>query len=169
MDVRRYHVPGAVYFTTCVNLNRQPLFSKTENAVLLMDTLSGVGEFHPHRLHAYVILPDHFHFLIEPFDCTLSKIIQSLRRNFALNYKRHYRIQENLTLAQHRFYDHVIRNERDLAKHFDYIHYNPVKHGLTRKPEEWPHSSYRDFILKGHYEIGWGWMEIPGIRGMNPE
>jgi putative transposase len=169
MDIRRYHVPGAVYFTTCVNLKRQPLFSKTENAALLMDTLSGVGEFHPHRLHAYVVLPDHFHLLIEPLDCTISRITQSLRRNFALNYKRHYRIQHNLTLAQHRFYDHVIRDQEEMNKHLDYIHYNPVKHGFIERPEKWPHSSYLDFVKHGHYQIGWGWKDIPEIREMNPE
>ncbi len=169
MDIRRYHMPGAVYFTTCVNFERRPIFSNTDSASLLMDTLSQVRQIHPHRLHAYIILPDHFHFLLEPLDCTISKIIQSLRRNFTLSYKRHHRIRDNLTLAQHRFFDHVIRNQEDMNRHLDYIHFNPVKHGLTDKPERWPHSSYMDFVKQGHYQIGWGWKEIPGIRGMNPE
>ena len=42
-----------------------------------------------------------------------------------------------LRLWQHRFWDHMIRNERDYENHFDYIHYNPVKHGLVPKPEDW--------------------------------
>jgi putative transposase len=169
MDIRRYHVPGAVYFTTCVNFERRPIFSKSENAYLLMNTLSRVGESHAHKLHAHVILPDHFHLLIEPMNCTISKIIQSLRRNFTINYKRHHGIQQNVTLAQHRFFDHVIRNDEDMARHLDYIHFNPIKHGLTNKPEAWPHSSYMDFVKAGHYGIGWGWKEIPGMHGMNPE
>ncbi|MDM7926362.1 MAG: transposase [bacterium] len=169
MDIRRYHIPGAVFFITCVNHQRKPIFSKMENVVLLMNTLSEVQKHYSHHLYAYVILPDHFHFLLEPEQCTISAVIQSLRRNFTCNYKRHHQIEASITLAQHRFYDHVIRDERDMEKHLDYIHYNPVKHGLTGKPEAWPHSSYRDFVREGHYEIGWGWKEIPGLQGMNPE
>jgi putative transposase len=169
MDIRRYHIPGAVYFTTCVNFKRLPLFSEPGNVFLLMDTLSAVQGFHPYRLHAHVILPDHYHFLIEPVHCTVSEIIQSLRRNFTLNYKRFNGITDSVRLAQHRFYDHVIRDDRDMANHLDYIHYNSVKHGLTDKPEAWPHSSYMDFVTAGHYRIGWGWNEIPGIREMDLE
>jgi putative transposase len=169
MDIRRYHIPGAVYFTTCVNFKRQPIFSKPENAILLMDTLSTGRGFRPHRLHAYVILPDHFPLLIEPIGPTISIIIQSLRRIFTCNYKKHHGIKSNITLAQHRFYDHVIRNDEDMARHLDYIHFNPVKHGWTDRPEAWVYSSYPDFVREGRYEIGWGWKEIPSIRGMNPK
>lgn len=40
------------------------------------------------------------------------------------------------------FWDHVIRDEADFQRHLDYIHYNPVKHGLVQRPEDWPYSSY---------------------------
>jgi putative transposase len=45
----------------------------------------------------------------------------------------------------------------------DYIHYNPVKHGLVAKPEDWPHSSYLDCVHRGLYEIAWGWKETESI------
>lgn len=54
------------------------------------------------------------------------------------------------------FYDHIIRNEEDFRTHLDYIHYNSIKHNLVQKPKEWQWSSYKVFLLKGHYEEGWG-------------
>jgi len=40
--------------------------------------------------------------------------------------------------------------------HIDYIHYNPVKHGLVKRVSDWPHSSFFDYLKMGNYEIGWG-------------
>jgi hypothetical protein len=50
----------------------------------------------------------------------------------------------------------VIRDERDFVNHFHYIHYNPVKHGYVSKPEEYPHTSFHEYVQRGWYEIGWG-------------
>ncbi len=44
---------------------------------------------------------------------------------------------------QRRYWEHTIRDERDLTAHMDYIHFNPVKHGFVEHPVEWPHSSFR--------------------------
>jgi len=169
MDIRRYHIPDAIYFITCVNYQRQPIFSNSTNIDIFMETLVKVRDYYPHDLQAYVFIPDHFHMLIKPIGCTISKLVQSLRRNFTNNYKNHHRITGRLTLAQHRFYDHVIRDDRDWSRHMDYIHYNPIKHGLVLKPEDWPHSSYVDCVRRNLYEIGWGWNEDENTRGMNLE
>jgi putative transposase len=52
-------------------------------------------------------------------------------------------------LWQPRFWDHLIRDPDDLARHIDYIHYNPVKHGLVPRPGEWPLSSFHRFVQAG--------------------
>jgi putative transposase len=57
---------------------------------------------------------------------------------------------------QARFIEHTIRDEDDLHAHADYLHYNPVKHQLTRCPKEWPWSSFHRFVERGHYEPEWG-------------
>jgi len=49
----------------------------------------------------------------------------------------------------------------------DYIHYNPVKHGLVHSPENWPHSSFCHYIEKGLYERSWGSMKPITFAGMN--
>jgi putative transposase len=57
---------------------------------------------------------------------------------------------------QRRFWEHMIRDEEDLNRHRDYIHYNPVKHGLAATPNEWTHSSFKMFVRQGLYPSDWG-------------
>ena len=57
---------------------------------------------------------------------------------------------------QRRFWEHCIKDEKDYIDHIEYIHYNPVKHGLTKSPVLWPHSSFHRFVREGIYEKKWG-------------
>jgi len=52
--------------------------------------------------------------------------------------------------------DKNIRNEIDLTRHIEYIHYNPVKHGLARAPAEWQYSSFMKYVKDGIYPLDWG-------------
>lgn len=68
-------------------------------------------------------------------------------------------------LWQNRFWEHRIRDENDLQKHCDYIHYNPVKHGLVSNPTDWPHSSIHRFIANGILSEDWGGKTVDGSFG----
>jgi REP-associated tyrosine transposase len=57
---------------------------------------------------------------------------------------------------QRRYWEHVIRNETDLERHIDYIHYNPVKHGLVSRVCDWPYSSFHRYVACGDLPIDWG-------------
>ena len=57
---------------------------------------------------------------------------------------------------QNRFWEHLIRDDRDLEKHLDYIHYNPVKHGLVESPKDWPSSTFHRYVDEGLYPANWG-------------
>jgi putative transposase len=57
---------------------------------------------------------------------------------------------------QRRYWEHQIRDEEDLARHVDYIHFNPVKHGLVRRVIDWPHSSFHRFVRDGRLPADWG-------------
>src|SRR4051812_16728251 len=57
---------------------------------------------------------------------------------------------------QPRYWEHTIEDEHDFDRHFDYIHYNPVKHGHVSDPAYWPHSSLHRWLQRGVYEVGWG-------------
>ena len=50
-----------------------------------------------------------------------------------------------------RFWEHQIRDENDLQRHVDYVHYNPVKHGFVQHVEEWPWSTYHKYVKEGFY------------------
>ena len=158
--VRRVYVPEATYFITANVQNRQPIFAHDENVTLLRQTMREAQKFHPFQMHAYAFMPDHFHLLIYILALTnVSKLLQSIKRNFTRNYKAARGIDGPLKLWQRSFYDHVIRDERDYLNHIHYIHYNPVKHGYTSRPEDYPHTSYREYLRRGWYEIGWGHQE----------
>ena len=57
---------------------------------------------------------------------------------------------------QRRFWEHQIRDEVDFVRHVEYIHYNPVKHGLVRSPCDWPYSSFHRYVKQGIYDSDWG-------------
>lgn len=86
-----------------------------------------------------------------------------------LTYKEVYKITRSLSLWQSRFWDHIIRDEDDLRRHVDYTHFNPVKHGLVARPEDYAHSSYRYWLKKGYYAEGWGHSEPENLKGMDFE
>jgi len=58
-------------------------------------------------------------------------------------------------LWQRRFWEHTIRDERDFEQHVDYIHFNPVKHGLVRRVRDWPHSSFHRYVQRGVLPDDW--------------
>lgn len=158
--VHRVNVPEATYFITANVQDRQTLFAEDDNVALLRQTMREAKQFHPFQMRAYAFMPDHFHLLICLLALTnISKLLQSIKRNFTRNYKAARGIDGSLKLWQRSFYDHVIRNERDYLNHLHYIHYNPVKHGYVVRPEDYPHTSYREYLRRGWYEVGWAHQE----------
>ena len=57
---------------------------------------------------------------------------------------------------QRRFWEHSIRDDSDYARHFDYIHYNPVKHGYVNRPHDWQWSSFHRYLKLEYYDEEWG-------------
>lgn len=57
---------------------------------------------------------------------------------------------------QRRYWEHQIRDEMDLSRHVDYIHFNPVKHGWVERALDWPHSTLRGYIARGWLPSDWG-------------
>ncbi|UCC87801.1 MAG: transposase [Anaerolineales bacterium] len=164
MDFRRYYVPNAVVFITQVVQGRAPIFRDEAHLALLRFTLRRVKELHPFSALGYVFLPDHFHLLIKPTgDSTFSQIMHSLKPNFTKAYKRAIGMTGSVKFWQKRFWEHTIRDEKDFECHLDYIHFNPVKHGLVTKPEDWVHSSFLVWKERGAYPDGWGRSIPPSI------
>jgi hypothetical protein len=86
----------------------------------------------------------------------ISEIMQSVKLRFTHRYKRIHGINDNISLWQRRFWDHLARDQEDVNRHLDYIHYNPVKHGYMSKPLNFPFSSFREYVKRGVYMPDWG-------------
>jgi putative transposase len=155
-NYRRYYIENSPVFITCVTKNRYPFLEGEKNLTVFWDTAVTVNKIYPFDLLAYVLLPDHFHLILQckNQEVNFSQILHSLKRNFTINYKRAFEINHAIKIWQDRFWDHVIRDEKDLKIHLDYIHWNPVKHGLVTEPEMWKQTSFHDWIDKGLYEQG---------------
>lgn len=160
MSLRRYYVPDAIVFITQVIQDRKPILDDDGTLALLRATLHQVKTLHPFSMLGYVFLPDHLHLLIQPTGSSnFSQIMHSLKPNFTKAYKAAIGHTGSLRIWQRRFWDHVIRDEPDLHRHLDYVHYNPVKHGMVLRPEDWSHSSFAAWKKRGAYDDGWGWSE----------
>ena len=166
--IRRAYVDEGLYFITVVTRNRRRIFAADEEIERLRETIRRVKELHPFTMRGFVFLYDHSHLMIQVGATTdISKVMHSIKRNYTLNYKTALEVNGRISLWQPGFWDHVIRNERDYKNHLDYIHYNPVKHGYVSRPEDYPHSSYREYVRRGWYEIGWGHIEPDSLADMD--
>lgn len=162
MPIKRYYIPGSAVFITQVVQFRVPLFNNPRAITLLRETLHNVQLIHPFRMLAYVFLPDHFHMIIQPTEkSNFSEIMHSLKPNFTKKYKELVGElpSDTIKIWQRRFWDHIIRDDRDFENHLHYIHYNPVKHGYVTAPEDWPDSSYFEWTKRGLYSTSFLWNE----------
>ena len=124
-----------------------------QNVGLLCRAVMRAKEKSRFSVVAWVILPDHFHAIIDSPDGDTAKIVQRVKLSFSLQYQRASR--HSGKVWQHRYWDHIIRSEHDLRRHMDYIHRNPVKHGLVKCPVEWRLSSFRRYVRAGCYDTNW--------------
>ena len=176
MRYRRAKVKGGSYFFTVVTFNRLKIFAIPKNVDLLKSSILKVMQRHPFKIQAFVLLPDHLHCIwtLPPQDSDFSTRWRLIKSNFSRKFDHNSvsrvdgrtptmdvylasrRMKKEKSVWQRRFWEHLIRNQEDLNRHIEYIHYNPVKHGLANAPADWEYSSFRRFVNKGIYDKGWG-------------
>ena len=163
MHYRRARSAGATCFFT-VNLADRNSCLLAENAPQLYNILQQVRQRHPFRLHALVILPDHLHTLwtLPAGDSDYPTRWSLIKAAFSRHIPRDetidasHRSKRERGLWQRRYWEHQIRDESDLQRHIDYIHFNPVRHGHTSSPADWPYSSIHQYIRNGILPGDWG-------------
>lgn len=163
MQYRRTDVAGATYFFT-VNLAERHRTLLTDHIATLRTEMRNVKQRHPFHIDAMVILPDHLHCVMTlpagdadyPTRWTLIKAGFS-RRLPETEHRNSSRIDKGERgIWQRRYWEHMVRDEHDYARHVDYIHFNPVKHSYVSRAAEWPHSSIHRYIAAGILTEGWG-------------
>ncbi len=146
--LKRYHRHSDICFITNVTYERSPIL--IEHIELYEKALANTKSNTPFEIIAWVILPDHHHFIIDPYKENVSRIMQRIKMSFASLYRKAHGMRSG-RVWQNRFWDHIIRDEDDLRRHVDYIHFNPVKHGMVKSPFEWKQSS----VFQYHPEEDW--------------
>lgn len=134
-----------------------------KNIELLREAFREVRTTRPFAMDAVVILPDHLHCIwtLPQGDADFStrwrriKGIFSRGIEFGERLTPRRQIKRERGVWQRRFWEHVIRDEPDLAAHLDYIHYNPVKHGYVPRVVDWPYSSFHLHVKSGVYPADW--------------
>ncbi len=174
-NYRRANLAGGTYFITQVTYQRESWLCGEVGRKALREAIQRVRENYPFSIDAFVLLPDHFHCLwtLPEGDGDLSTRLRLIKTFVTKHYGEKLGIGQDISasrqkrkegnLWQRRFWEHLIRDERDFAQHCDYIHYNPVRHGLCKTPQDWEFSSIHRFIAQGIYPLNWGLDKIPEI------
>ena len=168
---RRLRVSGGTYFFTVVTYGRKPLFADADNRSLLRKAFDATRQRYPFETIAMCIPPYHLHAIwkLPEGDADFSGRWASIKSLFTRSYQGASRVgqgppypgasrmrKREAAVWERRFWEHLIRDEDDLRRHVDYIHYNPVRHGLVENVSAWPWSTYHRYIDEGLYQQGWG-------------
>ena len=173
MRYRRVLLGGATYFFT-VNLADRRCRLLVEQVEALRDAVRVVKQAHPFEIIAWVVLPEHLHavWTLPLGDSDFSTRWNQIKGGFSrripggepLSTSR--RGKRERGIWQRRFWEHLIRDEGDLERHVDYVHYNPVKHGHARRAADWPYSSFHLFVRREWLSPDWGCSgDFPGDYG----
>ncbi|MCX5889380.1 MAG: transposase [Deltaproteobacteria bacterium] len=151
------------HFITCTIVGWLPVFTRQRYLDIITASLTFCRQQKGLRLHAYVILDNHLHLVVSSDN--LSQVIRDFKRHTAKEIQAVARQDDKLWLlkqfeffkgghkgeSQHQvwqegFHPQAITTEDMLRQKLDYIHYNPVRSGLVDRPEDWRHSSARNYL-----------------------
>ncbi len=170
-NYRRVRVEGGTWFFTVVTYQRKPLFASERAVASLRAAMARIRQSRPFEIDAAVILPDHLHCIwtLPEGDADFSGRWREIKKACSRAIAPLSDVNRERKVWQRRFWEHAIRDPDDWARHVDYIHYNPVRHGLARRAADWPWSSFRRFVERGGYPPDWGTSEPARVAGMDLE
>jgi len=166
-NYRRVYGANAYYFTVVTD-RRIPILTTEKARAILREVWKNVQERHPFTTLAICLLPDNLHTArtLPEGDDNYSIRWKEIKRQFTMRYlaaggeegmrSESRQKRGEAAIWQRRFWEHTIGSEEDLARHVDYIHYNPVKHGLVKMARDWPWSSFHRYVHEGYYDEDWG-------------
>ncbi|WP_375740147.1 transposase [Pseudomonas boanensis] len=161
-NYRRDHTPGATWFFT-LNLADRDSRLLTEQIDLLRASFRYCLKRHPWNIDAIVILPDHLHALctLPAGDADYALRWRLIKTGFSRVLPRREQASESRLskgergIWQRRFWEHRIRDDADFARHVDYIHHNPRKHGYVERVADWPWSSFHRYVKARILPLDW--------------
>jgi putative transposase len=178
---RRAIIPGGTFFFTITTQDRIPILCDKRARDALRRAMRGCASRWFYRCEAIVLLPDHLHavWTLPDGDSDYSRRWAWIKKEFTkawlaaggeeLPPSRGMRHEGRRGVLQPGFWEHAIRDDSDLVRHLDYIHYNPVKHGFARRSRDWPWSSFHRYVRSGDYPEDWGSVEPSSIGEVNSD
>lgn len=175
VNYRRNRIQGGTFFFT-VTLRDRRSHMLIEHVDRLRDAFKDVQRAMPFRVDAIVVLPDHLHtvWTLPEEDDDFAGCWKRLKSHFTrvlircgVVIDRDHRGEYNLW--QRRYWEHPITDAQDLQRHVDYIHYNPVKHGLVSCPVDWPYSSFHRYVRLHLLERDWAAVPMQEENGQYGE
>ena len=166
-NYKRAYCPGGTFFFTLVTYERRPFLTDPISLRLLRQAWREETRSRSFDLEAICLMPDHLHFIMRlpEDDSNYSIRISAIKARFTKSILKSNnndtkccalkRGKGERTVWQHRFWEHMIRDEDDFRCHVEYIHYNPVKHGLVSNVKDWPWSSFHRYVRDGIYSSDW--------------
>ncbi len=162
-DYKRWCSAGGTYFFTVITYNRRKIFHNTRAREYLHRAMAAIQTAHPFEILGIVLVPNHCHCIwkMPDNDNNFSVRWGLIKGKFtrlwlgnggtdaAVSTSRKQRGERGIW--QRRFWEHLIRDQHDFARHMDYIHYNPVKHDYVKCPHHWQHSSFHRWHKDGVY------------------
>jgi len=170
-DYRRNYMPGGTNFFTCVTYERRPILVSDLGRQCLREAIEEVRGCHPFEMVATVLIPDHWHsvWTLPRGDDQYPLRWRRIKEEFTKRWissggneqiqsasRRKHRMRG---IWQKRYWEHTVRDEDDLERCVNYIHWNPRKHKLVARVRDWPWSSFHRFVAEGQYDIDWGGTE----------
>ena len=162
-NYRRNRLAGGTYFFT-VTIAERHLDMLVKHVQHLNAALRNEHQRAPFMNLAFVALPDHLHAIwrLPQGDSDYSNRWRRIKAGFSRALPLDERVSTSREtkgergIWQRRFWEHTVRDEDDLQLHLDYVHFNPVKHGLVSRVLDWPHSTFHEYVRRGAYQSDWG-------------
>jgi len=172
---RRAHVPGGSFFFTVVTDGRARLFASLRARNLLGSLFRRCQLRVPFTINAMVLLPEHLHAIwsLPCGDDGYSARWGWIKKEFTKHWLAGGGAERTVSAGrthegrrgvwQPRFWEHTLEDKHDFERHFDYIHYNPLKHRLVACPRDWPHSSFHRYVRAGVSPHNWACSNAPPL------
>jgi putative transposase len=167
-DYRRWYVPGGTYFFTAVTADRRPILCESLARRCLHNAIETIRKKRPIEVVAVSLLPDHVHTIwtLPQDDMAYPVRWKRIKEDFTLSYlasggaealRSDSRLRHGERgIWQRRYWEHMVRDEDDLKRCVDYVHWNPKKHGYATSVCDWAWSSFHRYVQVGEYDRQWG-------------
>jgi putative transposase len=161
-EYRRSRIAGGTYFFTVALADRRSdLLVREIDA--LRAAVARTRMLHPFHIDAWVVLPEHMHavWTLPEGDAAFSARWTVIKRLFSASIppgearSASRAAKGERGIWQRRFWEHTVRDDEDLTRHVDYVHFNPVKHGLATRASDWPYSTFERAVARGEYPVDW--------------